>query len=192
MVANSLVLAVWLRPLLNAIWEEAPGANFDVLPYSVKVDPGQVDLVLAGTAPTRTGWDHQALIEDEFVWIARRRRLRSSDKRSPLEQWCARPHVVVADTMPSWVDGWLAARKLTRRVALRVNDFGTVPQLVAETDLVGLVPGHLVEGSTALDRRAPPLPMPTIRGHMWWPRRLGSDPAVKWLRTVVERMVSSG
>ena len=192
--ANSLVHAVWLRPLLTAIWAEAPSANIDVHPLSTSIDPGQVDAVFAGMKPVGTGWDYRKVIEDEFVWIYRRGSLGSageSDRQSTLQQWCQRPHVVVIDTMPSWVDGWLTERGLTRRVALRVGDFASVPPLVAETDLVSLVPAHLIENALGLEHRPSPLPMPMIRGYMWWPQRLSADPAIRWLRAVVDNTIAA-
>ena len=78
-----------------------------------------------------------------FEWPPRSQ---SSDKRSLLKQWCARSHVVLADAMPSWVDEWLAERKLSRRIAVRVNDFGTVPHVGPAGSIDGIDTGVRLEG----------------------------------------------
>jgi DNA-binding transcriptional LysR family regulator len=69
------------------------------------------------------------------------------------EEFLAARHIVVSlSGGPALIDVELAERGLKRRVALVVNQFGSVDRMIAETDMVTIVPTKVVLDSPYRDR----------------------------------------
>jgi DNA-binding transcriptional LysR family regulator len=66
---------------------------------------------------------------------------------------------------------------------MSVPNFLVIPDIVARSDMVALVPSRLVEGRAArLWVLAPPLPVGGFSISMLWHERTTSHPAQRWLR----------
>ncbi len=69
-----------------------------------------------------------------------------------------------------------------------VPQFGPLPYIVAETDLIAIVPELLaqeVASRFSLVTFAPPVRMPQLQTNLFWPRRFHRDAANQWLRAQV-------
>jgi DNA-binding transcriptional LysR family regulator len=88
------------------------------------------------------------------------------------------------------VEQVLTGRRVHAPIVLRVRSFLSVVPIVAETDLVALVPSNLVRlmaNHLKLQLIAPPMKVPAFDVTMAWHTRFHRDPAVSWLReTFVE------
>jgi DNA-binding transcriptional LysR family regulator len=103
-----------------------------------------------------------------------------------LETFCSLEHVVVSPRGSGFVgpaDTALKERGLARRVVLSVNGFLLVPEIVARSDMVALVPERLMrEQSADLQILEPPMPVPGFSISMVWHDRTSSTPGQRWLR----------
>ena len=93
------------------------------------------------------------------------------------------------------VDEALAAFGRRRRVVLTVNQYVTAGRVVAESDLVSVMPEVFVAATGVADalvtRALPaPLTLPPAGVQMLWPVREDGDPAHRWLRALVESSFS--
>jgi len=62
--------------------------------------------------------------------------------------------------------------------------------VLANTDLVAMVPSRLVEGNAALQIVEPPVDVPGFDMLMLWHERVHRDPAHRWLREHMAQSIS--
>lgn len=120
--------------------------------------------------------------------------LRADAAKAPLtlDEFCARPHALVsfAEDLRGFVDDALAALGRTRRVAVSMPQFGSLPAVLAGTDLLATVPDYLAPALCAPGGlRAQPLPFesPAYPISMCWRAAADRDPAEQWLRGALVR-----
>ena len=88
----------------------------------------------------------------------------------------------------SVVDAALRARKLSRRVVLRVPHFLSAPLVVAASDAIITMPERVARALArghGLVVREPPLPLPGFAISAFWHARNDEDAAHAWLRELV-------
>ena len=89
------------------------------------------------------------------------------------------------------VDKLCAAPGLPRELVLSVPQFVALPFIVAESELVAVVPEVLAERTlTALKlvRRDLPVALPSFEVNLFWHERVHRDAAYEWLRELVVRL----
>jgi DNA-binding transcriptional LysR family regulator len=185
--------AVVMGPLLRELGRLAPHVDLHVsnaLGLEEQITAGNVDLGLQVSGRTHDGpLESQRLFEDEFVCLVRRDHPKIGQKIG-MQSYLAARHIVVAPsgTAGSLVDTELAARGLSRRVALRVANFLIAPIIVAETDFVNTMPKRLgmkLAERYGLRALPPPLELPRFGFLLLWHPRVDRDPAQRWLRELV-------
>ena len=80
-----------------------------------------------------------------------------------------------------------------RRIILTVNQFFTAGRVVANSDLITVLPKHLIASTgmtEALVWRELPFTLPPVHLDMLWHERDARSPAHKWLRRHLETMNS--
>lgn len=191
LAANDFVELVLLPPLLARLSKEAPGVRLDVRPWGRHDVPDlrEIDLALGYFDRIPPKHHVKKLFEEPYACIVRKKHP-AVNKRLTAKIWASIPHVVVSesrDAGPTAIDKALAERGLARTIVLRVSHFLLVPKVVASTDL-----------AAAIDRRValafdlpiqifdPPLPLPPGKVAMVWHERTDGDPALRFLRSLVE------
>lgn len=186
--ANDLSEALILPPLISRVAIASPGSRVLVRgpePYLVNA---AIDLAVIGAPVPRGPFLSRDLYEDHFVVIARPDHPAMNDRISP-EDFAALPQALVSPTgqgMVGPVDIALECLGLSRRIALSVTRFTTLPQIVASTDLIAAVPSRFAMQSSEIQAhcRVWPLPFesPRFTMRMVWHRMHDTDPAHQWLR----------
>lgn len=201
-LATSDALQIGLLPtLLGRLASEAPGARLvcqplvgpgkgpgDPLPERA-LATGEVDLAI-GYFPQPPPHHHtRALFDGDFVCVARKDHPLVRHALS-LRQFAELGHVVIGAGQPthSIVDAAFAARKLVRRVAVVVPQYGVVPYVVMQSDHVAVLPRRLAEGfarAFPLQLLEPPLAIASYTISQVWHERTHRSFAHRWLREVV-------
>jgi LysR family transcriptional activator of mexEF-oprN operon len=181
-----------LPALLRAIRQEAPG----IIIVIKQVNYWNISELLM-TGEITVG----VCMTRELPANAKRKRLRSdkpmvvradkSDKPLTLDEYCARPHLVVSHVanISSFADEWLAAVDRKRRAVVSVPQYSTLPALMEGTDFLCNLPGHL---TAALSRtgflygESLPFVSPKLELSMVWLSVMDTDPAERWLRKHIE------
>jgi len=122
------------------------------------------------------------------------RLLRADSIPGPLsmDDYCARPHVIVsfAGDLQGSVEEALGALGRTRRVVLAVPQFGGLSALLAGTDLLATVPDYAAEVMTASGGLRSEQPLvgaeDTYELAMAWRAADDNDPAERWLRSRIQ------
>ncbi len=188
--ASDYVQMALLRPLALALAREAPGLrlafrSLDAAALVAQMERGEVDLATATPelAPERLRM--RPLFDEHYVAIVRRDHPTVGETLD-LDTFCALDHVIVSPQGGGFsgpADAALAAHGRSRRVALSVPGFLIVPEIVATSDLLALVPSRLVREEAGRFRTfAPPVPVPGFRMTMLWHDRTAQHPAQRWLR----------
>jgi DNA-binding transcriptional LysR family regulator len=188
--------SVVLPGLVAAVGRAAPGITLGVrsiFPNEVieALDQRTVDLALAPLLTVPARFAARELYTEDFVIGARVGHPLLA--RPTLEAYCAAAHLLVARGADGrgFVDEALAARGLSRRVALTVPSFLWALAVLAETDLVGALPRRLVarHGPRAgVAAAEPPIPLRSDAIAAVTVKAALADPGVAWL---VERAVEA-
>lgn len=205
--------ALLMAPLVRQLEAQAPGLSLRVRPLLTR-DPremlvrGELDLAVGhfpaaiaaiGMASMQEGApgqiDHQRLYDSTYVCVMRADHPLGAVNLD-LDRYCSARHLLVSFSgRPfGFVDEALAAIGRRRRVVLTVNQFFTAGQVVAETDLLTVVPRRFVPTTGIAERlviRALPLDVPIVHVDMLWHRRNATRPAHGWLRQAIARSVRS-
>jgi DNA-binding transcriptional LysR family regulator len=199
--------ALWLPPLVRSIQNEAPGLNVRMVPLTTR-DPrpfllrGDIDLAVGffpGVAAQLSGGPytpirHERLYSGKYVCVMRKDHPLAQSDLS-LDAYCASNHLLVSFSgrPRGLVDDALAQHNRERRILLTVNQFFTAGRVVASSDLIMVLPRHLIAatGMTgALIAKTLPFAMPEVHIDMLWHERDARGPAHKWLRKHLTTMTS--
>jgi DNA-binding transcriptional LysR family regulator len=112
-----------------------------------------------------------------------------------LENYCSANHLLVSFSgrAHGLVDEALAQIQRERRILLTVNQFFTAGRVVANSDLITVLPKHLIASTgmtDALIHKELPFTLPAVHLDMLWHERDARSPAHKWLRANLEGMNS--
>ena len=196
--------------LVHIIESEAPGVSLRVVPLVTRdprklLDDETIDLavgyfpaVLADlTARAQVGkavaFDHQRLYDGVYVCVMRSGHPLASGPFT-LNRFCAARHLLVSFSgRPfGFIDEALATLGRKRRVVLTVNQFFTAGRVVADSNLLTVLPRHFVGVtgiSDALVLRELPFAVPAVHVETLWHNRHGPSSAHRWLRQAVARSV---
>lgn len=154
---------------------------------------GTIDLAVGHlTQVDSTSLFEQTLFDHEFVCLARVDHPVITDTLS-LEQYLAVDHVVVMQPGRSQerFENRVRDLGLKRRIALQSPHFMSVPLLVAQSDMITVVPRSVGTIFTHLLRlKILPLPfhVEPVELKQFWHRRAHADPGVIWLRKQVAEL----
>ena len=189
---------VLLPRLINHLQHTAPGVIVEADKISQdsrrRLEAGDLDLAVGFTPDLEAGFYQQALFAQDFVCLASENHPRIRAKLTR-KGFGAEGHISVTSsgTGHSIVDKVLSKNKVERRVVLRVHSFLGVARIVAQTELLVIVP-RLLGQALALQERIqmlqPPVPLPTYKVKQHWHERFNTDPGNRWLRQTMTSLFS--
>jgi DNA-binding transcriptional LysR family regulator len=183
--------------LLTRIRAEGPDVRLDVGPWKGRafMTPDlarSVDLVLSCATSDFAGFYRERLYSDTDA-IAVRRNHPDAGRVGDMEIFTTVGHVAVIgyEQQEDLVDPWLAENGVTRRIELVAPSYLQALHLVAQTELVAVVPRRQIEALTndlGLLAVRPPLDPGHFDEFMFFPTRLVADPGALWLRAHVREV----
>ena len=202
---------VLMPGLVNILESDAPGIQLRALPLSTR-DPrklladeaadlavGYFPAVLADLTARRQagedqGYGYQRLYHGEYVCVMRRGHPLAglSAAEFTTERFCAARHMLVSFSGRPYgfIDEALALLGRQRRVTVTVNQFFTAGRVVAQSDLLTVLPRHFVGATGLADSivwRPLPFAVPTVHVDALWHKRQQNSAAQDWLRRAVVR-----
>jgi DNA-binding transcriptional LysR family regulator len=187
-----------LPPLVRLIETQAPGIDIRMVPLTTR-EPrpmlirGDIDLAI-GFFPgvvaqmqgaTDTPVRHERLYSGHYVCVMRKDHP-LADQDLTVDRYCASNHLLVSFSgrPRGLVDEALANLGRERRILLTVNQFFTAGRVVAASDLLMVLPRHLIEatGMTQhLIAKDLPFSLPEVHIDMLWHERDARSPSHRWL-----------
>ena len=189
---------VLLPKLINHLRQAAPGLCVEAEKISPdsrrRLESGEVDLAIGFTPDLEAGFYQRALFAQNFVCLASAEHPRVRSKLSR-RAFSAEGHIVVttSGTGHAIVDKVLAKHKVERRAVLRVPSFLGVARIVAQTELLVVVPrllGHALAAQERVQVLEPPVPLPSYKVKQHWHERFNADAGNIWLRSTMAGLFS--
>ena len=204
--------AVELVPRLMAIAAaQAPGISIRVVPLATRdprklLEEEQIDLAIGHFPAVMTDLSARAqvgkgvsyaflrLYDSEYVCAMREGHPLASGPLT-LNRFCAARHLLVSFSGEpfGFIDEALVARGRKRQIVLTVNQFFTAARVVADTDLLTVLPRHFLASAgvlQTLQARPLPLDVPPVHIDAMWHGRQETVSAHRWLRNAVQRSIS--
>ncbi len=197
--------------LVAVLTDEAPGVSLRVLPLTTRdprklLDEGLVDLAIGHfpaaladlSARAQVGetvaFLHHRLFQGEYVCVMRQGHPYASGPLS-LNRYCSARHMLVSFSGRAFgfVDEALALIGRTRRVVLTVNQFFTAGKVVANSDLLTVLPRHFINVTGFADQlvqRELPFDVPVVHVDALWHQRQDNSNAHAWLRAKVQALAN--
>ena len=201
--ASDYVEFAILPQLVNHLEKHAPYTRLEIQPseYAAigkQLESGDVDLAVINVANAPGAVRSRPLYAERFVIVIRREHPQLKRNMS-VEDFCALDHVLVARRGRSFagavqIDEALAAVGLKRNVRLSVPHFLLVPEIVARSDMIGVLPERLARNyNMRLQVVDLPFDIPHLTIAAVWHERTHRNAAQIWLRqTLADLMQGSG
>ncbi len=184
---------VLLPRLLNHLRETGPGIHLEISKISpdspADLASGAVDLAVGFMPHLEAGFYQQKLFDQHFVCLVANRHPRVGDTLS-LEALRKEAHLRVrtSGTGHAIVDRMLAREGIERNVVLNLPSFLGVARIVAQTELLAIVPQRYAAelASTEAVRMLPvPVELPSYQVKQHWHERYHADVSNRWLRQLL-------
>ncbi|MDW5498245.1 LysR family transcriptional regulator [Pseudomonas lundensis] len=187
--------ATIVQPALIGLRAAAPHSRLAVIetaPSRIarQAEQGEIDLAFHTREGSPPNLRQRILFSERYVLVGRAGHPGLQTPPS-LAQFCELEHVMVSPDGGGFfgiTDKVLAEAGLTRRVVLSVPHFLFVISVLANSDLVAMLPSRLVRNNSALQVVEPTIEVPGFEMTMLWHERSHRDPAHQWLR---EHIVAS-
>jgi DNA-binding transcriptional LysR family regulator len=208
MAMSDATAALCLPRLIHRIEREAPGLNVRMVPLTTR-EPrpllmrGDIDLAvgffpgvvaqLAGGQGSGAPIRHEQLYSGHYVSVMRKGHPLAQVELT-LDNYCAAQHLLVSFSgrAHGLADEALANLGRERRILLTVNQFHTAGLIVATSDLITVLPRHLVSSTGMTDQlifKELPFPMPEVHVDMLWHERDSRSHAHRWLRNQLKDVI---
>jgi DNA-binding transcriptional LysR family regulator len=207
--------AYWMPHLVREIEQNAPGINARMVPLvtrdpramllhgdidiAVGFFPGVVYQLAGGQSSAKSPIRHNSLYTGRYVCVMRKDHPLAQQPLT-LKAYCDAHHLLVSFSgrAHGLIDEILAPMNLQRNILLTVNQFFTAGRVVANSDLLTVLPQHLIS-STGIENqliwKELPIETPAVNVDMLWHERDVRNPAHKWLRDnlieLVEKTLNS-
>jgi DNA-binding transcriptional LysR family regulator len=192
---------VLLPRLLNAVQKEAPGVVLRSAPIPLE-DPaaalisGEVDLAVGFFTNLTTGFNQTLLFRERYVCVVRDGHPAFSNGMT-LQAFKEARHAIADSTgmAHAVIDDHLARHRISRKDGVRVPGFHILPLIVAQSDLVAIIPERLADAVAAhapIRVFDPPVHVPPYDIRMFWHERYQNDPASRWMRRQVVALFHMG
>jgi DNA-binding transcriptional LysR family regulator len=189
---------VLLPTLLNHLRQVAPKVHIDAENISTdsprRLESGEVDIAVGFMPQLEAGYYQQTLFTQDFVCLAAKHHPRVKSKIGKAA-FLREAHIVVSSsgTGHSIVDKLFAQSGIKREVALRLPSFLGVARIVAQTELLVIVPrrlGDMLASQEDVIVLDPPIALPSYSVKQHWHERFHADPANVWLRRTLSELFS--
>jgi len=194
--------AYWLPYLVHEIEQSATGISVQMVPLlnrdprsillhgdidiAVGFFPGVVSQLAAGQSSLSRAIHHISLYSGRYVCVMRKDHPLATTSLT-LEQYCNAHHLLVSFSGLAYsvIDEILGQMKLRRHIVLTVNQFLTAGRVAANSDLLTVLPQHLISAigmDNQLIWKELPFNTPAVNVDMLWHEREARNPAHQWLR----------
>jgi LysR family transcriptional regulator, nod-box dependent transcriptional activator len=198
-VASEYAAYILIQPVLQRLAEAAPGLSLR-LQRSTPGEPEKMTSdLMVGLWPSigagELGLQSEILFHDRWVCMVWSGNPRVGDTLS-LQEYMRQPHAVYQASARGgfgMADRTIRDMNLPRRVQVSVDSFVLLPLLLQGTPQVALIQerlGHKLAAVADVRLVEPLFDTPPLAEAMYWHSRNTSDPAHRWLRTMLREVAA--
>jgi DNA-binding transcriptional LysR family regulator len=190
---------VLLSTLLNHMQKVAPDIRIEIEKIASdsagKLESGELDLAVGFMPHLEAGFHQQILFSQNFVCLAAKNHPRIDNTLSRAA-FLQEGHIVVKTSGTGhWiVDKVFEQQGMARKVVLRLPSFLGVAHIVAETELLVIVPqllGEKLVTQEDIKLMSPPVALPSFSVKQHWHERFHADAGNVWLRHTIAELFSA-
>lgn len=182
-----------ISPFLAVLKQRAPQIKVAILAINEQnlqsqLEQGVVDFGLVTPDFSAPDIHSKDLYQEQYVCALRKDHPVAQQGSISLEQFCRLEQALVSYQGGSFsgaTDKALAKLGLTRNVTVSVQNFIVMPEFLANSDLLAVVPKRLVENLANIHYFEPPLQIDGFTKTLVWHERTHRDPAYRWLRELM-------
>jgi len=187
---------VLLPGLLDHLRRVAPGVHIETEIISTesgrRLEDGEVDLAVGFMPQLDAGFYQQTLFMQNFVCLVSRNHPRIG-ARLTRKRFEAEAHAVISSsgTGHAIVDKTITRLGIERNVVARLSSFLSVARIVAQTELIVIVPrilGEVLETQEPVRLLDAPFVLPPYAVKQHWHERFHADAGNAWLRRTVAQL----
>jgi LysR family transcriptional regulator, mexEF-oprN operon transcriptional activator len=199
-LASEGIAHLLLPRLMRIVRSKAPNLQLSVSPGDIRVlnnilRDGEADLGIGFVRSPAENLYSTVIYHQRLVCIASIDHPTIRDSIS-LDELLAFPHVVWGGppvpypTMEVLIDELLAERQTARKVGLRIPTFLLAPEIVAQTDMLAILPERVARPYAGKQLQVFQLPfnVGSIDICMYWHERKHRDPVHAWLRSAIKEV----
>jgi DNA-binding transcriptional LysR family regulator len=196
---NDIVVDMAWAELRCTIEKEAPGINIHAVPYTIVntdqvLEDAEVDMVIGVTGVISNTFRAEFLFSPIYICIMNHDHPLAKADLS-LQEFAAADHLLVSlsGDITGYTDQVLLQHGLSRRVAVTVNHFSSVANLIQRSNLICVIPiSAVAEEIIAGDIAAtmPPIEIMPQQISAIWHKRQDRDQGLIWLREHFKRIIS--
>lgn len=196
MCVTDISEVVLLPGLLNHLRKVAPGVQIETEMISTqtgrRLEDGEVDLAIGFMPQLDAGFFQQKLFAQNFVCLVAQNHPRIGS-RMTVKGFSAEAHATVTSsgTGHAIVDKTLARLGIERNVVVQLSNFLGVARIVAQTELVVIVPrilGQILVEQEPVKMVEPPFKLPAYAVKQHWHERFHADAGNVWLRRTLAEL----
>lgn len=189
LAATDYALRAVVVPFIAALKVQASGIRVRVVPVepdrlAARLEQGKIDLALLTPHTTPDELHSRALYDERYVCMMRADHP-DAGKPLSLDRFCALEHVLVSyegESFRGVTDDALEKVARMRHVGLSVSNFLVLPDVLAISDMIAVVPSRIADNQTGMFVCETPVPVPGFTKSMAWHGRSHRNPAQRWLR----------
>ena len=189
-----------LPPLLNRLTHAAPGMSITTSrvkrrDIETELASGSLDLAIEIPMTMSDRIRQKWLLNEPFAVIARKGHPAIAGTLD-LDTYLSQRHIQVSSRRqgPSLIDVELSRRGLRRQVFLRSQHTSAACMVVSKTDMLLTLPErHAQLLNPGLTDQVHPFPLhaPRLEAHLYWHESVENDPANRWLREEIEKILAA-
>ena len=192
LAATDYALRAVVVPFIAALKVQAPSIRVRVVPVEpdrlvAQLEQGKIDLALLTPHTTPDELHSRALYDERYVCMMRADHPDAGKPLTP-DRFCALEHVLVSyegEGFHGVTDDALAKMGRKRHVGLSVSSFLVLPDVLAISDMLAVVPERMAENRTGIFGCDTPVAVQGFTKSMAWHGRTHRNPAQVWLRRVL-------
>ncbi|HDR2161735.1 TPA: LysR family transcriptional regulator [Enterobacter cancerogenus] len=192
--ATDYALRAVVVPFIAALKTQAPGIRVRVVPVTPgslvsQLEQGNIDVALITPHTTPDELHSRALYDERYVCMMRADHPNAGEPMT-LDRFCALEHVLVSyegEGFRGVTDSALEKIGRTRHVGLSVSSFLVLPDVLAISDMIAVVPERMAENRGGMFVCDVPVAVPGFTKSMAWHGRNHRDRAQVWLREILLR-----
>ncbi|TDQ57978.1 LysR family transcriptional regulator [Mesocricetibacter intestinalis] len=153
-------------------------------PIEAMLEKGELDLIICSDLALPPNVRYRKLYNEHYVCLMRTHHP-IADKPLDLTSFCAQQHILVSYSggrFDGATDKALAAMGHRRNVAISLNNFLLLPELLRQSDYIAVAPHHLLQHQQGIIAKQPPLPIQGYSKCLAWHERTHHSPVYRWLR----------
>lgn len=192
---SDLLAHLLLPALMEQIAKEAPNVSLNVLHTSPAqtiecLEKDEIDVAVSMGLEPPHSISSETLFQDAMVCVMRQDHPLATEPLT-LSNFLAWKHLKVSmsPTDLRFVDDILSRQRLKRDVALNVPHWLILPQILARTDFIAVMPGSLAKAiGGSIASLALPFASEPFDWSIYWHRRHDKNPAIAWLRETIAQV----